>query len=226
MNVYLCGQRYFGQETLKLLLRLGHSVAGVSAPIQHADGGPDRLFALAASLGLPVHPAGRLTADTLPGGVDLIVCAHSYDFVGRKTRLRAKLGAISYHPSLLPVHRGRDAVRWAIKMGDKVTGGTVFWLGDTVDGGPVAAQDFCFIRRSDTAEKLWRRDLQPMGLRLFENTLTDISGGRLVMVDQDESLATWEPSIDRPPLYRPDLPMIGGGLDGYTVIRERVKAEA
>ena len=36
---------------------------------------------------------------------------------------------------------------------------------------------------------------------------------------QDESIATWEPSIDRPPAFRPDLLMLplkcGGGADGY-----------
>ena len=39
-------------------------------------------------------------------------------------------------------------------MWDKVAGGTVFWLNDTVDGGPVAAQDYCFVRPDDSASSL------------------------------------------------------------------------
>ena len=126
MRVYLCGQKRFGAATLKLLLALGHDCAGVSAPLASSSdpNRPDRLRAAAGDAGIPLMPAGMLSAETLPGGVDLIIAAHSHDFIGRKTRHRAALGAIGYHPSLLPLHRGRDAVRWALKMGDRVTGGT------------------------------------------------------------------------------------------------------
>ena len=34
-------------------------------------------------------------------------------------------------------------------------------------------------------------------------------GGYVHGAAQDEALATWEPSIDRPPAYRPDLVMLG-----------------
>lgn len=220
MRVFLCGQRYFGQETYKLLKALGCEVAGVSAPVRHADGSADRLFRFASLDGMSVVPGG-LKADDLPTGVDLIVAAHSWDFISRKTRSRTALGAIGFHPSLLPLHRGRDAVRWAVKMGDRVTGGTVYWLTDNVDAGPVAAQDWCFIRPEDNAQSLWRRSLQPMGLELFRQVITDISNGLLVKIPQDESLATWEPSWDRPPVPRPDLLMLGGEIPGYRVVMER-----
>lgn len=45
-----------------------------------------------------------------------------------------------YHPSLLPLHRGQDAVE-AATGGDKVTGGTVFHLDEGFDTGPIAFQD-------------------------------------------------------------------------------------
>ena len=104
-------------------------------------------------------------------------------------------------------------------MGDPVTGGTVYWLTDTIDAGPIAAQDYCFVRPGDTAELLWRRDLFPMGVRLFRQALKDLAAGRLYSVPQDEEVATWEPSWERPPLYRPDLPMLGTGLEDFSVIR-------
>lgn len=79
--------------------------------------------------------------------------------------------------------------------------------------GPVAAQDWCFIRRDDSPEVIWRRELQPMGLRLFVRVLDDIARGVLVQIPQDEALATWEPSMTPPPLGRPDLPMLTDGRD-------------
>jgi methionyl-tRNA formyltransferase len=222
LRVFLCGQSYFGQEVLRLLLgRADVSIVGVSAPVETLRGDPDRLWRLAGLHELPRQVAGSLRADSLPRDTDLLIAAHSHDFVGRKTRRALRVGAIGYHPSLLPLHRGRDAIRWAIRDRDRVTGGTVFWLNDTVDGGPIAARDWCFIRPGDTAESLWRRELQPTGLRLMGKTLDDIASGTLVRIPQDHRLATWEPSFDAPPLFRPELPELGcGGWAGYRVVVE------
>lgn len=191
-----------------MLLETGHEVVGVSAPPQAEGGREDRLWALAGDRGLPRMPSGKLDGYSLPAGVDLIVCAHSHDFVGRKTRLRAKHGAVGYHPSLLPLHRGRDAVIWTIRMGDKVTGGSVYWLSDTVDGGPIAKQQHVFVKPGESPSDLWRRALFPLGLELLRSVVDDVAKGRIVAIPQDESIATWEPSFGRAPLRRPDLPLL------------------
>ena len=221
--VYLCGQGRFGRDVLEMLLRRPEVlVTGVSAPPAGPSGREDRLWGAAELRGIARMPAGSLRAGTLPAGTDLIIAAHSHDFLGRRTRDASRLGAIGYHPSLLPLHRGRDAVRWAVRDRDRVTGGTVFWLNDTVDGGPVAAQDWCFTRPGEDARALWRRDLFPMGLRLIESVLDDILRGVLVRVPQDHALATWEPPMDSPPLFRPELPELGDGASrGYQVVASR-----
>lgn len=221
MNIYLAGQKLFGAETFKMLRAMGHTIVGVSSPAEKAPGKPDRLRAAAHDADVPWMESGLLNADRLPAGTDLIVAAHSHDFIGRKTRMRARLGAIGYHPSLLPLHRGRDAVRWTIRMGDKVAGGSVYWLSETIDGGDIAAQDWCFVRPDDTPEELWRRDLFPMGLRLIKRTVSDLSTGLMVRIPQDNTLATWEPSFGRPALNRPDLELIGAAPAGITVVRSK-----
>ena len=215
LSIVLCAQRSFGSAVFRMLKeKQGVRIAAVFTP--ETDG----LITLAGMYHIPVFPAGTLRADRLPDGVDLIVAAHSHDFVSRAVRNRLRIGAIGYHPSLLPLHRGRDAVRWTIRMGDRIAGGTVFWLSDTVDGGPVAIQDWCFVRPEDTAQSLWRRELFPMGVRLLSRAVDEIRQGRLVMRDQDHSIATWEPSVDGAPrLYRPELPQIGTMPDGWTVIK-------
>jgi methionyl-tRNA formyltransferase len=70
-------------------------------------------------------------------------------------------------------------------MGERVTGGTVYWLGD-VDAGDVAAQEHVFIRPDDTAEELWQRELFPLGLRLFERVLIDleVAQGAVFLISQ------------------------------------------
>lgn len=202
MNVLIAGQKWFGAAVFDALHVLpGVTVSAVCAPRD------DRLFNRAGAAGVKI--IGGLRAETMPENIDLIVAAHSHDFIGERTRLRARFGGIGYHPSLLPMHRGRDAVRWAILMGDRVTGGTVYRLSNRMDGGNILAQEHVFIRPDDDADGLWRRDLAPLGVRLIAETVARISReGFISGRGQDEELATWEPSIDRPPAYRPDLLML------------------
>jgi len=219
MKILLAGQKSFGAAVMKMLMATGRDVGWVTSPP-----GADALTSLALRKGFDIIPPGLINHGQMPAGVDLIIAAHSHDFISARTRQSARIGAIGYHPSLLPIHRGKDAVRWAVKMGDRITGGSVYWLDDNVDSGPLAAQAWCFIRPGDTATELWRRDLFPMGVALLDKVVRDIENGQLVMEPQDESLATWEPSWGRSPLYRPGLLKIGC-IPGFNVI-SRVTSKA
>lgn len=218
MKVVIAGQKRFGREVAHLVAtRYGWEIAAVSCPVKPGAGGQplaaseqlDKLHIYALNHHLPIIPAGQLTSERIPAGVDLIVAAHCHDFLSRKVRHRARLGALGYHPSLLPRHRGRSAVEWAIRFREMVTGGTVYWMNDTLDGGPVAAQKPVFIREHDTARELWVRELAPLGLALFERVFDELDRGIITRQKQNHALATWEPSIEGvPPLHRPELELL------------------
>ncbi|OYZ76103.1 MULTISPECIES: formyltransferase family protein [unclassified Polaromonas] len=190
MRVMIIGQKWLAEQLLALCMRRGDDVAAVCVP--RTD---DRLAAAATEAGIPVcMVAGRTGADWVPDGVDVLLCANLHAFVGADARAKARFGALGYHPSLLPRHRGRDAVRWAIHMRESLTGGTAYWMDDGADTGPIAAQGWCWIRPGDTPEALWRRDLAPMGLELFTQVLAGLDVGHVTSRPQDEALATWEPA--------------------------------
>lgn len=217
MRIALAGQKSFGAAALAAVLDAGHDVAQVFAPPG------DRLDFEARRRSIPVD--SRLVAGALLPDLDLIVCAHAHVFVSEKARNRTKLGGIGYHPSLLPRHRGRDAVRWTIHMGDPVAGGSVYWLSNRMDGGPIAAADWCLVPPGATVSELWSGRLFPMGVRLLVKVLADLDAGKLVQIPQDEACATWEPSWERPPVERPDLIQLSDGRDRvaeeFTVVRDR-----
>lgn len=222
MNLFISGQKMFGASVLRQAIEDGHEVVGVSCPRLDGKGEKeDRLAAAAALYGVPVVTAGSLRRETLIGRPDVIVCAHSHDFIGRATRAACRFGAIGYHPSLLPRHRGRDAIRWAVKMNDPITGGTVYSLDGVMDGGPILAQDWCWIRPGDTAATLWRESLFPLGLRLLRETLAALPDRWALRRKQDESVATFEPACNPPRAFRPDLLCLPGpagiedGTPGY-----------
>lgn len=220
MRVLLAGQKRFGRDVLELILSRGHEVLGVSCPVREDD----RLWIATQNSRLRVIPSGTLQAATMPLGCDLIVAAHCHEFLSAKTRQRATLGALGYHPSLLPRHRGRSAIEWTVRFRDPIAGGSVFWLNDVVDGGAVAAQDFCFVRPEDSALSLWQRELAPMGLLLFGQVLDRLGQGIVHACPQDTALATWEPAVDDvPPLWRPDVPQLGASA--FEVIPQRLGAE-
>jgi methionyl-tRNA formyltransferase len=210
MTVFISGQKHFGEQILRLCINKGFKIAGVCCPV-----GDHYIGKLATTFELPRISAGSLKADNFPDGVDLGITAHSFDYIGKRTRYKPKHGWIGYHPSLLPRHRGRSSIEWAIRMRDCITGGTVFWLNAGIDRGDIAYQDWCFIDPAlynkdpkDAAKILWRDKLQPMGVALMSKALCDIKKGIIIKQKQEQRFSTWEPSTDVKDVYRPDSLML------------------
>jgi len=44
---------------------------------------------------------------------------------------------LAYLSSLLPRHRGRDAVLWDIHMKESINGGILYWMDDGADKGNI-----------------------------------------------------------------------------------------
>lgn len=217
MNIYISGRGAFAVQVAEALVDEGHKIAGVASPRLrkgHSDeenaAAWDRLRAWAFPRSIAWTDAAELRAMHIPDGVDVIIAAHSHAFLGRRTRARAGVATIGYHPSLLPLHRGRDAIRWTIRDGDKVTGGSVYHLTERTDGGPLAAQEHLLVPPGSTAQSLWREHLAPLGVRLLLRVVADLASGRHVEVPQDERLATWEPAMGAPPLFKPELIALPG----------------
>src|SRR5215470_4949541 len=194
MRITLVGSRHFGVTTLNMLREHGVEVARVVV----ADG-EDRLAAAARAAGIEVavqaDPKFVVASDIAPN-TDLIITAHSHARVTRDALAAAKLGGIGYHPSLLPRHRGKAAVEWTIKEGDPITGGTVYHLADRMDAGAIAAQDWCFVKKGETARELWERALSPLGQRLLAEAIDYAKAhGSLPATPQDEQFATKAPAL-------------------------------
>ena len=66
---------------------------------------------------------------------------------------------LNIHPSLLPAFPGLDAQRQAVEHGVKVSGCTVHFVDETLDGGPIVVQRVVPVSDSDTPETLAARIL-------------------------------------------------------------------
>jgi len=206
MKLVLAGSRYFGATVLEALRREeGVEFVAVIAPA--AD---DRLALAAKAAGLPVHVLANpkiVPGEAVPEGTDLIVAAHTHARVSNEALARSRLGGVGYHPSLLPRHRGIAAVEWTILEGDPIAGGSVYHLADGWDAGALAAQDWCFVGRGESARELWERALAPMGLALLAKVVRHARDhGSLPAIPQDPRFATRAPMIRRAVVVTDDAP--------------------
>ena len=194
MRITLVGSRHFGVTTLNMLRE--HSVSIVRVVVADAE---DRLAATAAAAGIEVVVQANpklVVATEIAPDTDLIITAHSHARIGKDALAAAKYGGIGYHPSLLPRHRGKAAVEWTIKEGDPIAGGTIYHLADRMDAGAIAAQDWCFVRKGETARELWERALAPLGLKLLADVIDYVKVHKaLPSKVQDEQFATLAPSL-------------------------------
>jgi methionyl-tRNA formyltransferase len=195
LTLCLVGSRWFGASVFEALRR----ESGVQIAQVVAIAADDRLALAAAAAGVPVHVLANpkvVPAEAVPDGCGLIVAAHTHARVSNEALARSKLGGVGYHPSLLPRHRGIAAVEWTLLEGDPIAGGSVYHLADGWDAGAVAAQDWCFVARDDTARTLWERELAPMGLRLLAQVARQArDSGALPSKTQDSRFATRAPML-------------------------------
>ena len=206
MKCVLAGSRYFGATVLEALRR-EEGIEFVCVIVPAAD---DRLALAANAAGVPVHVLENpklVPGTAIPDGTDLIVAAHTHARVSPEALARSRLGGVGYHPSLLPRHRGIAAIEWTILEGDPIAGGSVYHLADGWDAGAIAAQDWCFVVRGESARELWERALAPMGLELLGRVVRHARDhGTLPAKPQDVRFATRAPMIRRAVVLKEDEP--------------------
>jgi len=194
MRITLVGSRHFGVTTFNMLRQHGVEIARVV--VHDAE---DRLAtaAKATSVEVVVQADPRfVVAPEIAPDSDLIVTAHSHARITREALAAARLGGIGYHPSLLPRHRGMAAVEWTIREGDPIAGGTIYHLADRMDAGAIAAQEWVFVKKGETARELWERALAPLGQKLLGEVIDYARIHKtLPAKPQDEQFATLAPSL-------------------------------
>lgn len=164
LKVMIVGQKWLAEQLLAWCLTQPNiEVVAVSPPNE-----TDRLARLATTHQIPIVVHNKtLTADQVPTRVDIILTAHAYCFVDKQARDKARLGAVGYHPSLLPKYKGRHAIKLAFDNGDKIVGGSLYRLDDGWDTGQVLAQKSVMVDDGDTMTSLWQDKLAPIGVGLF-----------------------------------------------------------
>ena len=197
MRIFLNGIGAFGVDTLKRLQERGNEIVAVAAPSQSLSGRTDRLWAHAETNGIPVFETKRLAEPEIEAALrqaapELGVMAFVQDFITASMLEVPKHGTIQYHPSLLPKHRGRSAINWAIIQGERKTGVSIFWPDEGMDTGPLLLQREVEIGPDDTVSRLYSDRLYPLGIDALAEAVALVAEGRAPKTSQDETMATYE----------------------------------
>ncbi|GAA4929906.1 methionyl-tRNA formyltransferase [Streptomonospora halophila] len=199
MRVAIIGQAAFGEAVLRRLQEDGVTVACVAAPEPAGGGREDPLWTASAAAGVPRVPTSSLKE---PGGLvkwkefeaDFCLMAFVTELLPEDVFTQPEHGTAQYHPSLLPLHRGKSAINWAVINGEKETGLSVFWPDDGIDTGPVLLQKRCEIGPDDTVGSLYFDRLFPLGVDAMSEAVSLVAAGDAPRIEQDHAGATFEPA--------------------------------
>jgi methionyl-tRNA formyltransferase len=197
MRIFLNGIGAFGLDVFNKLRDAGEEIVAVAAPPQSLSGRPDRLYAAAEGAGITALDVARLSEPDVKAllqaqAPDLGVMAFVQELISRELLDLPKHGTIQYHPSLLPRHRGRSAINWAIIQGEPKTGISIFWPDEGMDTGPVLMQREVEIGPDDTAGSLYYDKLYQTGIDMLVESVKLVAEGKAPKGAQDESQVTYE----------------------------------
>lgn len=104
-------------------------------------------------------------------------------------------GTYGMHPTLLPRHRGRAPLPWAVISGLRVTGVSLFHIAQSADDGDLVGQLEIPVYRVDAAQSLYDRVLRAH-VQLVREYYPLIASGQAPRIKQDPSRAThWEKRV-------------------------------
>ena len=118
---------------------------------------------------------------------DLFVLAGYMRIVGKEIVQAFSGRMINIHPALLPSFTGLHAQRQAVEYGVKVSGCTVHFVDESLDGGPVICQQAVPVMEGDDEDSLAERILAheheclPYAIQLFCEDRLEIYG-RIVRI--------------------------------------------
>src|SRR5438105_2752232 len=206
MRVVFMGSPHFALPTLQKLIESEHEIVAVYTQPDRPVGRGRKVSSppvksLALEHGLPVRQPPSISEPDVAEQLrklrpDVGVIA-AYGQILKQPVLDApRLGVLNVHASLLPRWRGAAPVPAAILAGDTETGATIMLVRRRLDSGPILDAVRIPVGAGDTAGTLTDK-IGEAGARLLVQVLPRYASGPITPSEQDESLATFAPSLKK-----------------------------
>ena len=191
-RIVFIGAVHEAHPALQALLEMGADVAAVVTLTHRRTealaGGVD-LEPLATSFGVPVlrteNLNDRAEVERLRAlSPDLLVVVGWTRLLGTELLQVPQRGCVGFHASLLPHHRGRAPVNWAILRGETFTGNTMMFLDPGADTGDIIGQRRVDITPEDTCATVYAK-VAAAGAEMLREHLPALLAGRAPRRPQD-----------------------------------------
>jgi methionyl-tRNA formyltransferase len=187
-----------GRDCLEAAAGVGADVVGVvtlPGPIDPNRSGQCSFDEVAERLGAVLHETRDVNSEETIAAVralepDLIFVVGWSQLVREPFIALAREGVFGMHPTLLPRHRGRAPVPWAILTGLARTGLTLFEIVDaSADSGSIVGQITVAVAPDETATTLFAR-IAEAHVELTQELLPQIIARTAPRISQDPSRAS------------------------------------
>lgn len=101
-----------------------------------------------------------------------------------------RIGALGFHPALLPKMRGRTVIPWTILTGQVETGSTLYWLDQRTDAGDILDQRRMAVAEDETARSLCDKHLDAL-CEMLPEAIRRVRDGVAERRPQDHARASW-----------------------------------
>ena len=196
MKIVFIGTVEFSKQSLLKLLALNADIQGVvtrrksSYNADFAD-----LTKVCERNHLPVYHTDNINHKECLAWIrdmnpDVLFCFGWSQLLKEPILSLAPLGVIGFHPSLLPLNRGRHPIIWALALGLAKTGSTFFFMDGGADSGDILSQREIPITYSDTSQTLYNK-ITESALQQIELFLPDLTQNQHERIAQDHTKATY-----------------------------------
>lgn len=151
-------------------------------------------FARTAGIPRTRYRQGTCREDIARFRPDILCIAAFTQLIPQSLAQIAPLGAINFHPSMLPRHRGPRPIFWAYYHGDSRLGLTVHRASEKFDAGAIIVQESIPIPRGYPGEKLLGDVLAHLG-PVVNQAIALVQAGAPERAQGDEN-ATRAPRVD------------------------------
>ena len=187
-----------GRDCLVAAVDVGAEVVGIvtlPGPVDPNRSGQCSFDEVAATVGAVVIEAADINAPETVAAIaalepELLFAIGWSQLLGEPVLALAPRGAFGMHPTLLPRHRGRAPIPWAILSGLATTGVTLFEIPDVrADSGSIVGVVEVAIAEDETATTLFDR-LAVGHVDLIRQFVPAILDGTAPRLPQDERRAS------------------------------------